>query len=416
MLHKTEEDTSFYCIGLNYKKADVETRSNFSLSAENQEKLLQKAKDKNKDGVLILSTCNRVEIIGFAKHPFQLISLLCEFSHGTVDEFAKVSYVYKNSDAVAHFIKIATGLDSQILGDYEIVGQVKDAFQQAKNAGTINAYMERLYNVALQASKEVKNTTSLSSGTTSVSYAAIQYIKDSVKDLENKNILVYGLGSIGESTVKSAIEYLKTNQVSVVNRTNEKAVKLEKEIAVKAVLHDNLQTDLDYSDVIIVATDAGKSILNAKHFTTDKKQIIIDLSIPANVDTNINDLNNKKVINVDVISAKTKETFENRKEQIPVVEQIIEKYKNEFYEWLIFRKSTPAINALKKSLETLQKDTIKIHSKKHQNSNVEYVEEATSFLVNKIVAKFAQHLREDEVQANKSIQVMKRVFKATIIE
>ncbi len=415
-MNKNTDNKSFYVIGLNYKKADVAIRSNFSLSYENQEKILLEAKTIEINSVIVLSTCNRVEIIGFAKNPFQLISLLCKYSKGTVDEFAKVSYVYKNSDAVEHFIKIATGLDSQILGDYEIVGQLKESFQLAKKTGTINAYIERLYNVALHASKEVKNKTSLSSGTTTVSYAAIQYVKNEFKELTNKNILIYGLGSIGESTARSCVTYLKNSNITVINRTEEKTLNLANEIAVKAKTHDDLKSEIEKSDIIIVATGAAKPTVTLDQFTNDKKQLIIDLSIPGNVDPNVKKLEDKEMVDVDILSEKTKMTFENRKKQIPLVEQIIDKYKIEFYEWLIFRKSTPAINSLKNSLAQIQKDAITVYSKKHQNLNVDYIEEATSYMVNKIVSKFASHLKEDKTQANQSIQVMKRIFKVDILE
>lgn len=410
-MNKNEDNKKFYVIGLNYKKADVAIRSNFSLSYENQEELLLEAKTIDINNVIVISTCNRVEIIGFAKHPFQLISLLCKYSKGTVDEFAKVSYVYKNSEAVGHFIKIATGLDSQILGDYEIVGQLKESFQLAKKAGTINAYIERLYNVALQASKEVKNKTSLSSGTTTVSYAAIQYLKNKLKELTNKNILIYGLGTIGESTARSCVTYLKNNNITVINRTEEKALNLADEISVNAKTHANLKHEIQKSDIIIVATGASEPTVTKDQFANDKKQLIIDLSIPGNVDSNVKKMDDKEVIDVDVLSNKTKLTFENRKKQIPLVEEIINKYKIEFYEWLLFRRSTPAINSLKNSLEQIQKDAITVYSKKHQNLNIDHVEEATSYLVKKIVSKFASHLKEDKTQANQSIQVMKRIFK-----
>ena len=227
---KNSDCKKFYVIGLNYEKADVVTRSNFSLSKEKQKELLSEAKRTNIKSVVILSTCNRIEIIGFAKHPFQLISLLCKYSKGTVEEFAKVSYVYKNSDASEHIIRIATGIESQILGDYEIVGQLKDAFSMAKEADTVNAYMERLFNVSLSASKETKNRTSISSGTTTVSYAAIQYIKDHYSKKDPKKILVYGLGDIGQSTARSCAEYLKAHEMTIINRTESVAHELAKEI------------------------------------------------------------------------------------------------------------------------------------------------------------------------------------------
>jgi len=127
--------TKLYNVGLSYKKADVKMRGAFSITKENQKLLLKAAKKKGIDGVFVLSTCNRTEITGFAKHPFELISLLIKFSNGNVDDFINVSNVYKNKDAVKHLFNIGTGLDSQILGDYEIVGQLKESFKLAKKKG-----------------------------------------------------------------------------------------------------------------------------------------------------------------------------------------------------------------------------------------------------------------------------------------
>ncbi len=161
--------TKFYNVGLSYKKADVHVRGAFSVTKENQKLLLIEAKEKGIDGIFILSTCNRTEITGFAKHPFELISLLIKYSKGSVEDFINVSNVYKNNDAINHLFNIATGLDSQILGDYEIVGQLRQSYKLAQKLGTTNAYLERVMNLVLQASKDVKNNTKLSSGTTSVS-------------------------------------------------------------------------------------------------------------------------------------------------------------------------------------------------------------------------------------------------------
>ena len=160
---KNPDCKKFYLIGLNYKKADVETRSKFSLSKDQQEALLSEAKDNGVKSVVVLSTCNRVEIMGFSNHPFQLISLMCKNSKGNFEEYSEVTNVYKKSEAAEHVIRIATGLDSQILGDYEIVGQLKEDIGLDKEAGKLNAYLERLFNTALHASIENKNRTSLSS-------------------------------------------------------------------------------------------------------------------------------------------------------------------------------------------------------------------------------------------------------------
>jgi len=405
---------SFYVIGLSYKKADVSVRSKFSVDIQNQEKLLLEAKESDISGVIIISTCNRTEIFGFAKNPYQFISLLCKYSKGSIDEFAKVSYVYKNNEAIEHFINIATGLDSQILGDYEIVGQLKDSFQHAKRLGTVNNYLERLYNIALQASKEVKNKTSLSSGTTTVSYAAIQYIKDHYSDFNNLNILIYGLGKIGSSTAKSCTKYLKNSKITIINRTDTVAFNLANEIAVQPKKHIDLDQELIKADVIIVATGASNTTIESLQFQNKKEQLIIDLSIPRNVALEVNQIDHKTLIDVDLLSQKTKTTIENRKKQIPMVEKIIKKHQKEFLDWLHFRKNTPAINSLKKSLENIQKDAIFLHSKKHHDFNPEQTEEVTSVIINKIVSKFAMHLKDNNQQVNQSIQMMKQVFKVDV--
>lgn len=407
---KNPDCKKFYLIGLNYKKADVVTRSKFSLNKEQQAELLADAKDNGINSVVVLSTCNRIEIMGFAKHPFQLISLLCKYSKGNVEEFAKVSYVFKNSEASEHVIRIATGIDSQILGDYEIVGQLKDAFGLAKKAGTLNAYLERLFNTALQASKETKNKTSISSGTTSVSYAAIQYIKDKYKEYDGKKILVYGLGDIGETTAKSCSEYLKNHEITVINRTDAKAFELTKSVQVKARKHEELQQEIHENDIVIVATGASTPTIREADVKKGKKQLIIDLSIPRNVDPKLSGHEDKEVIDVDMLSETTERTLEERRKQIPLVEEIIKKHKIEFYEWLSFRKSTPAINSLKKSLEEIQKDAITAHAKKLDQSESDVLEDVTSQMISKIVSKFALHLKAENTRANQSIRVMKEVF------
>ncbi len=407
---KNPDCKKFYLIGLNYKKADVVTRSKFSLNKEQQAELLADAKDNGINSVVVLSTCNRIEIMGFAKHPFQLISLLCKYSKGNVEEFAKVSYVFKNSEASEHVIRIATGIDSQILGDYEIVGQLKDAFGLAKKAGTLNAYLERLFNTALQASKETKNKTSISSGTTSVSYAAIQYIKDKYKEYDGKKILVYGLGDIGETTAKSCSEYLKNHEITVINRTDAKAFELTKSVQVRARKHEELQQEIHENDIVIVATGASTPTVREAHVKKGKKQLIIDLSIPRNVDPKLSGLEDKEVIDVDMLSETTERTLEERRKQIPLVEEIIKKHKIEFYEWLSFRKSTPAINSLKKSLEEIQKDAILAHAKNLDPTEADVLEDVTSQMISKIVSKFALHLKAENTRANQSIRVMKDVF------
>ena len=405
------EDLYFYVIGLSYKKADVGVRSTFSINKQQRDLLLKEAKSQGLPGVMVISTCNRTEIIGFAKHPFQLISLLCNYSAGSVDEFAKYSYVYKSEQAVQHFIRIATGLDSQILGDYEIVGQLKASFREAKDAGTVNAFIERLYNVALQASKEVKNATTLSSGVTTVSYAAVQYIKEHKIDFAGKKMLIYGLGEIGKNTVKSSVEYLDNIDISIVNRTDSKAEQLAESLNISYIPFQNRLQHLKTADIVVVATGAVKPTVTADDLDPNIHQLIIDISIPSNVSPEVKNWPLKEVIDVDMLSERTGKTFEERKKQIPVAEALVSKHKKAFYEWVHFRKHAPAIHDLKQALNRIKSDTIQTQIKKHPDLEVQLLEDISDQMMGKIVSKFAAFLKEESSKANDGIKVMQAVFK-----
>jgi len=403
--------TKFYNVGLSYKKADVKVRGAFSLTKENQKLLLLEAKEKGIDGIFVLSTCNRTEITGFAKHPFELISLLIKYSNGTVEDFINVSNVYKNKDAVRHLFDIATGIDSQILGDYEIVGQLKQSFKLAKKLGTTNAYLERLMNLVLQASKDVKNNTKLSSGTTSVAYAAIQYIIDTVQDYNDKKILVYGLGEIGKNTCKNILEYTSNKNITLVNRTLEKAIGFEQihnDVAVSEF--SNLTNEIHTTDILIVSTGANTPTVTKEHLKVGKELLIIDLSMPENVDIAVKAEPGITLINVDELSKITDKTIETRKKQIPLAEKIIDKYKAEFNDWISHRKYVPAVNALKESLQAIQHDEIDFHSRKIKDFNIEHAEFVTNRMIQKITTQFVKHLKDDETSVDQSINVISKIF------
>lgn len=181
--------TTFYAIGLSYKKADAEVRGHFSLDEMSKIAVLEQAKQKGIESLVVTSTCNRTEIYGFAEHPFQLIQLLCENTKGTVEEFQKVAYVYKNKEAISHMFKVGSGLDSQILGDFEIISQIKTSARLSKNYALLNPFLERLVNAVIQASKRIKTETEISSGATSVSFASVQYIMNTIKSISEKKYL-----------------------------------------------------------------------------------------------------------------------------------------------------------------------------------------------------------------------------------
>ena len=402
---------NLYNIGVSYRKADAHTRGRYSLSKPKQIELLKETKSIGFDGIFILSTCNRTEITGFAEHPSKLIELLCKYSGGSKEEFARISYVFKSNEAVNQLFRIGTGLESQILGDYEIVGQLKLAFKLAKKYQTINAHLERLLNLVLQASKKVKNTTQLSSGTTSVSYAAVQYIIQNVPSYDQKNILVFGLGKMGKHTCKNLAQYTRNKSVCLINRTEEKAISFVKEHStIRNSSINNLTQEIAKADILVVSTGADTPTISKQHFSPEKKILILDLSMPENVDSSVNQFKNVTLVNVDELSKITLETLSTRQKEVPIAEKIIEVYKEEFNDWLHSRKLVPAINALKESLEIIKKDEINFQKKKIKNFDETQAEILTNRFIQKITTQFVKHLKEDETSVNDSIQLMSKVF------
>lgn len=402
--------TTFYAVGLSYKKADAEIRGKFSLDDNAKENVLIQAQKEGIEALIVTSTCNRTEIYGFAQHPFQLIKLLCENSQGTVEDFQKVAYVYKNQEAVSHMFRVGTGLDSQILGDFEIISQIKSAFVQSKSLNLANAFMERLVNAVIQASKRIKNETEISSGATSVSFAAVRYIFNTVEDIANKNILLFGTGKIGRNTCENLVKHTKHEQITLINRTKDKAERLAKKLDLIVKDYADLQVEIQKADVLVVATGAqnptvDKTILNLK-----KPLLILDLSIPKNVNENVQDIDDVTLIHMDHLSQMTDETLENRKKHIPAAEAIIEEIKDEFISWTKQRKFAPTIHALKEKLNSIKDGELNVQRKKMANFDEEQAELISARIIQKITNHFANHLKDDTTLVDESIEWIEKIF------
>ncbi|SHL93362.1 glutamyl-tRNA reductase [Flavobacterium pectinovorum] len=401
----------FYSVGLSYKKADAEVRGQFSLDAVAKTRLLEQAKTEGIESLIVTSTCNRTEIYGFAEHPFQLIKLICDNSNGSVDAFQKVGFVYKNQEAINHLFRVGTGLDSQILGDFEIISQIKTSFTHSKSMGLANTFMERLVNAVIQASKKIKNETEISSGATSVSFASVQYIIKNVEDIGNKNILLFGTGKIGRNTCENLVKHTKNEHITLINRTKDKAEKLAGKLNLIVKDYSELHLELQKADVVVVATGAqnptvDKAILNLK-----KPLLILDLSIPKNVHENVEELEGVTLIHMDYLSQLTDETLENRKLHIPAAEAIIEEIKEEFVTWTKGRKFAPTINALKEKLNAIKVSELDFQSRKIADFNEAQAEIISNRIIQKITTHFANHLKDDDTMVDESIEWIEKVFK-----
>ncbi|MDG1713993.1 glutamyl-tRNA reductase [Lacinutrix sp.] len=408
--YNISKSTTFYAIGLSYKKADAEIRGNFSLSEEAKQMLLEQAKANNIESLIVTSTCNRTEIFGFAEHPFQLIKLLCDNTKGTVEEFQKVAYVYKNKEAVSHMFRVGSGLDSQILGDFEIISQLKTAARASKKQGLLNHFIERLVNAVIQASKRIKTETNISSGATSVSFASVQYIMKHVEHISEKNILLFGTGKIGRNTCENLVKHTKNEQITLINRTKGKAEAIAGKFNLVVKDYANLQEEINASDILIVATGAQNPTID-KHIIQSKKELLIlDLSIPKNVNSNVKELNNVNLFHLDDLSQITDETLQKRKLQIPLAESIIEDVKTEFNSWLETRKFAPTIKALKIKLQDFKKTELETQRKKNADFNEAQAELISNKLIQKITNHFAHHLKEDAISTNESLELIQKVF------
>jgi glutamyl-tRNA reductase len=348
------ELSNFFVTGINYKKTDTGTRGSFAIGPVQYDNLLNNAADYGVRDLFVLSTCNRSEIYGIADHPENLVNLLCSQTQGSAELFQELAYQKNGLRAVQHLFDVGAGLDSQILGDYEIVGQLRKAMKFAKDKGFVNHFLERTLNQVLQSSKEIKNNTALSDGTVSVAYAAIQYIREHVTSLENKQILLLGTGKIGTITCKNLVDYLGSSRVTLMNRTPEKAEQLAETFHLRTASIDSLKEEINHSDIILVATNAAEPVIYCRDLENlTGKKLIIDLSIPCNVERTVGDLENVNLIDVDGLSILKDETLLRRAAEVPKARSIIESHLGELMEWHEMRKHVPVLKQVKIKLQEI---------------------------------------------------------------
>lgn len=402
--------TTFYALGLSYKKADATIRGKFSLDTKAQSDLLVQAKSEGIESLIVTSTCNRTEIYGFANHPYELIKLLCENSNGSVEEFREVAYIYKNQEAVNHMFRVGTGLDSQILGDFEIISQIKNAFNHSKLEGLVNTFLDRLVNSVIQASKKIKTDTEISSGATSVSFASVQYIIRNVEEIGNKNILLFGTGKIGRNTCENLVKHTKNGHITLINRTKNKAEKLAGKLNVIVKDYANLQEEIQQADVLVVATGAQNPTIDKTLLNLKKPLLILDLSIPRNVNPDVEQIPGVTLIHLDYLSQITDDTLERRKQHIPAAEAIIEDMKLELNTWVNGRKYAPTIHALKAKLSDIVAGELAFQKKKTSNFDEAQADLISSRIIQKITNQFATHLKNENTSLDESIEFIEKVF------
>jgi glutamyl-tRNA reductase len=387
----------YYVVGLSYKNADLLTRGKFSLSKPQTSLLLQQAKSDGLNELMVISTCNRTELYGIVEDPQKLIDYLCKFSKGTLAQFREKGYVLSEQKAINHVFQVGCGLDSQIIGDFEIIGQLKKSFYNSKKYDIVNGFSERLVNSVIQASKRIKTETKLSSGATSVSFASVHYILENVKDVKNKSILLFGTGKIGRNTCENLIKHTQNDHITLINRSEESAKKVAGKFNLVVKKFKDLNQEIIKSDIVIVATGADDITVDKSIIANNKPLLILDLSIPSNVDSHLKNLDNVTLVNLDELSQLTNAALKKRKQYIPEANTILNEIQNDFLKWLAHRKFAPTLKALKQTL---------------LNGQLSKEEEAQEFsqIVYKLTGKVANYLKENPSKADQTIELIQQVY------
>jgi len=391
-------------IGVSYKNADLDTRGLFSLSDIQLHSLFLEAKEKSFKELLIINTCNRIEIFGWNNNTDDFINLLCKHSNGDIKTFEKFGYILTGNKAIKHLFRVGTGLDSQILGDFEIIGQLKQSLNKSKRLNLVSGRLERLVNSVIYSSKKIKNQTKLSSGATSVAYASVQYIIKNVKNISKKKIVLFGIGKIGRNTCENLIKHTKNEHIVLINRTQEKAEKIGIKFPVIVKPYGELTTEINNTDVLIVATSSSKPTITKDLIFNSKNLLILDLSIPRNVDTQINELNDIKVVHLDELSQITDSTIEKRKKDIPKAELIINSIFKEYILWLSQRKFSPTLKSFKEQVTQLKKEKLNCPHNTFFSDKAEEIAE-------KITGKVASFLKENPNKVPETIDLINRFLK-----
>ena len=387
----------YYVVGLSYKNADLLTRGKFSLSKLQTSLLLQQAKSDGLNELMVISTCNRTELYGIVEDPQILIDYLCKFSKGMISQFKEKGYVLSEQQAINHVFQVGCGLDSQIIGDFEIIGQLKKSFYNSKKYDMVNGFSERLVNSVIQASKRIKTETKLSSGATSVSFASVHYILENVKDVKNKSILLFGTGKIGRNTCENLIKHTQNDHITLINRSEESAKKVAGKFNLVVKSFKDLNQEIIKSDIVIVATGADDITVDKSIIANNKPLLILDLSIPSNVDSHLKNLDNVTLVNLDELSQLTNSALNKRKQYIPEANTILNEIQNEFLKWLAHRKFAPTLKALKQTL---------------LNGQLNKKDEAQEFsqIVYKLTGKVANYLKENPSKADQTIELIQQVY------
>src|SRR5882724_77117 len=319
-----------FAAGISHKTAPVELRERLAVKQSEIADLAFVLKFfGHLDEIVLLSTCNRVEIYGTTRHATRHIKSLLQLLCAEPGDLNPHIYVYEGAAAVRHLLRVTAGLDSMLLGETEITGQIKNAYEIARNAGLTGRVLNRLFQRAFQATKEIRSRTGIGRGAVSIKSAAVELVEKTLGDLSRQSIMVIGAGQMAERCVR-LLAAKGVGSILISNRSFDRAFDLAMRCGGEAVCFGDCLFGMRDVDVVIAATSSPESLLtrddadNLMRSRHRRPLLLIDLSVPRNIDPAVGGLENIALYNIDDLEAVAREGIRNRQRELAACHRIIE--------------------------------------------------------------------------------------------
>ncbi|MDQ6827005.1 MAG: glutamyl-tRNA reductase [Candidatus Eremiobacteraeota bacterium] len=358
------------CLGLSHHTAPVAVRERHAFPPSRMSEALTALRDYQAVvEAVMLSTCGRLEIYAelqdYETGVTQLKSFLQNFRHGEVSDLDSYLYTLLGTQAIEHLFRVSTGLDSMLIGEAEILGQIKQAYIQAQKAHSIGKPLHKLFREALHAGKAARTQTRIGEQFVSVASAAVDLAKQHVGPLESKSVLVIGAGKMGRTTAKR-LRAEGAGHLFIMSRSSKGVAELIAEVGFgQPVEPGSLCAALAASDIVVTSTGASHFILTPQNVAQGMRErayrplFIIDIAVPRDVDPEVAGIGGVQVVDIDGLKNIVESNLETRREAIPFVEQIIAEYIGRFQQWYQSRVAVPVISSLTQRAEAIRKTEIK---------------------------------------------------------
>jgi glutamyl-tRNA reductase len=388
-------------ISISHRTAPLTIREQVALNEEESKDFALKCKEQfGLNELLIISTCNRTEMY-YTSHEDvsnELVNHLLQ-EKGLSDNSAYADHFHlanETDESLQHLFEVATGLQSKVVGDLQIPNQIKKAYQQSADLNLAGPYLHRLMHTIFYANKRVAQETSFRDGAASVSYATVALAEELSQSIAAPKILILGLGEIGLDVCKNMEEDKDFAEITIMNRTLEKAEKVAQGKSFRVAKYENLWEEIAKADIIISSIRTNDPIITQEELT--KIQLLsfkyfIDLSVPRSIDEGIEKINGVLLYNIDTLKERADQALQTRLASVPQVHQIIEESIYGFNDWSKEMEVSPTIHKLKNALEQIRKEEINRHLKGLSQEEIDKLEKITASLVQKIIKQPIIHLK-----------------------